>query len=261
MHFAFLLLLIAEPAFPSQKSSPEDPAKLLDRAAKAVELFFEEFPFYACTESVTQEIIGKKAKTKYKEKSIFDYLVISKIDESGCKIEESRLEKKIPRPNSNRPSLLKTNGFASMALIFHPLYRKYFEYRSEKEPFQENWTVLNFRQLYREGSTSALMLQGRIYPLTLQGTAEINNQTGFIKKITAELAAPMREINIESIHIEVEHCEATSGPDSKLPWLPSRTIVDLQTARQHWRNTHIFSNYRRFSVYSWEVLQSDKRSR
>jgi hypothetical protein len=235
--------------------------ELLDKASEATELFYKEYPFYACTESTIQEKLGKKEKSEYKEKSVFDYLIIAKIDEMGFKIEESRLAKKIPKPDSNKPSLLKTNGFPNLSLIFHPLYRKDFEYWLEKELPLENKTVVHFRHLKGANSTSALTFQGRIYPLALQGIAEIDNQSGFIRKMAADLVAPMREINVESIHIEVEYDKAVIRPNSVRLWLPSKTIVNLQTASQRWRNTHVFSDYKRFSVYSLEVAQSDKRDR
>jgi hypothetical protein len=31
-------------------------------------------------------------------------------------------------------------------------------------------------------------------------------------------------------------------------WLPSKAVIEAETKRQHWRNTHLFSNYRRFEV-------------
>ena len=39
-------------------------------------------------------------------------------------------------------------------------------------------------------------------------------------------------------------------------WLPQSAVVEARTQRQHWRNLHQFSDYRRFSVSS-EVSVGD----
>jgi len=31
-------------------------------------------------------------------------------------------------------------------------------------------------------------------------------------------------------------------------WLPATAAIDIQTERQHWHNTHLYSNYKRFTV-------------
>jgi hypothetical protein len=31
-------------------------------------------------------------------------------------------------------------------------------------------------------------------------------------------------------------------------WIPESAMIDLETPRQHWRNLHRFTNYKRFDV-------------
>jgi hypothetical protein len=37
-------------------------------------------------------------------------------------------------------------------------------------------------------------------------------------------------------------------------WFPSRASVEVETPRQHWRNTHNFTDYKRFSVSTEEKV-------
>jgi hypothetical protein len=233
----------------------EMPDEILRKAGKAAESFYRELPFYACTERVMQEKIGITGAIVYRQKSVFDYLIIAKLRDGELMIEESRLEKKKPRANSGKPSLLNTNGFPSLSLIFHPLYWPNYEFRNEGEVEEgAGLQRISFQHIPGTDSTSALALQGKIYPLDLQGMAEIDSGTGAIVKISADLVSPMKSINIESFHVEVEYRAEIHESDSEFRRLPSKTVVEIRTALQKWRNTHLFSNYKRFYVFASEAI-------
>ena len=58
----------------------------------------------------------------------------------------------------------------------------------------------------------------------------------------------MEDVGLRSMHSEMLFDRVTFH-DSPTPyWLPSQVTVDVETRHQHWRNTHAFSGYRRFSV-------------
>jgi hypothetical protein len=91
--------------------------ELLMRTGRSVELFWQQVASYTCIEIVTQEKIDKK-KTEYKVDSTYDYLAITKADEEGLTIEELRLPKGKSSHGSHKTSLLSTNGFPTLLLIF-----------------------------------------------------------------------------------------------------------------------------------------------
>jgi hypothetical protein len=37
-------------------------------------------------------------------------------------------------------------------------------------------------------------------------------------------------------------------------WFPADAQVEVETERQHWRNTHVFTDYKRFSVSTEEQV-------
>jgi hypothetical protein len=39
-------------------------------------------------------------------------------------------------------------------------------------------------------------------------------------------------------------------------WLPAYATVEVESRHQHWRNTHIFSAYKRFSVNTKEQVSN-----
>jgi hypothetical protein len=70
--------------------------------------------------------------------------------------------------------------------------------------------------------------------------------------MTATLISPLKDINIFAFDVEVAYKLQSFASDPESRWLPSTAIISVQTARQHWRNTHRFSQYKRFTVESVE---------
>jgi hypothetical protein len=61
---------------------------------------------------------------------------------------------------------------------------------------------------------------------------------------------------MNSLRAEVEFAPVRFGKELSKAWFPREATVDVETARQHWRNTHIFSDYKRFSVNVEEQVAS-----
>ncbi len=230
---------------------------LLMRTGRSVELFWQQVASFASTEVVTQEKIGRKGKREFRSDTTYDYLAITKADEEGLTIEELRLPRKGGSNKSNPPSLLSTNGFPTLLLVFHPQYHTSYRYHIAQEASEDGQLLaVNFEQIPGMKSTCALVLQDRIYPLALRGTAWIETKTGTIQKITAALISPLNDINIKAFKVEVDYKPQSFPPGSESRWLPSTAVVNIQTALQHWRNTHRYTQYKRFTV---ELTESSPR--
>ena len=227
---------------------------LLERAGRQVELFWEQVPSFTCTETVVQEKISAKGKTEYRQESVFDYLALTGGRENTLTVEELRLLQKKARLKPSKPPLLDTNGFPTLLLIFHPAYRASFQFELADGSAAGPVRQVRFEHIAGTRSTSALMTRGKVYPLDLRGTAWIEAESGAIQKISANLVSPMKEINIESFGIEVAYAPLNLPADASPRWLPSSAVIELRTARQHWRNSHLYSRYKRFTVQSVETV-------
>jgi len=233
----------------------EPQEELLQQTGRAVELFWQQMPSFACTESVTQQKISRKGKIEFKQDSVFDYLALTKEQNDDLTIEELRLPLKPAPDKADKTPLLNTNGFPSLQLIFHPSNRADYTYKTEPERTDDGKTLrIRFEHIPGRRSTSALLLQERIYPLALQGEAWIDKETGAIQKIAAGLVTPMKDINIKALNIEVSYKPEHTPSEPATRWLPSSVTVDVRTALQHWRNVHSFSGCKRFTVQSMETL-------
>jgi hypothetical protein len=141
-----------------------------------------------------------------------------------------------------------TNGFSTFLLVFHPLYQQAFEFSrlADVEDGGKRLLKVQFRHVRGMRSPTALVLRGRTYPLDLQGTAWIDPDSGMIARIEAELGSNLEDLGLRVFRSEVRYAPViiSGGP----LWLPELATIVVETPRQHWRNIHSFTNYRRFSV-------------
>ena len=101
---------------------------LLGRTSQQVSKFLEQFSDVKCTEKVTQEKLGKEDKVELKEESTYDYLVILTNAGGELSLDESRLAVHEAKSDKKNTSMLVTNGFATLFLVFHPYYARSFHF-------------------------------------------------------------------------------------------------------------------------------------
>ncbi len=223
--------------------------EILARTGTSVQRFWNQLSSVNCTETVLQEKLGEAGKVQYKHESIFDYLILMDLQGDEISVEESRLLQKEVGKTDNLPLLL-TTGFSTLQLVFHPYYQAGFEFKQLDEEIVNGVRLLKieFHHIHGMRSTSAVRLRGQNYPLDLAGTAWIDPETGIVHKIIAGLEAPMEDLNLRSLKTEVTYAPQQFTTDNVAQWLPVEASIDVETARQHWRNIHKFTDYRRFSV-------------
>jgi hypothetical protein len=237
---------------------------LLDHAGKAVAQFSEEFAAVTCTELVTQAKLGNRAKIIYERQSVFDFLFFIDLHGDALSVEESRLAQKPAGKEKKKKQmdlpLLTTNGFSTLALIFHPYYQGSFEFdRIEDVAIDGKESAqVRFRHIPGTRSTAALFLKGKDYPLDLQGTAWIDLESGKIIKIAAGLMAPLQDLNLRTLNSSVSYGPVRFPSSSEVYWLPLQASVDVETRYQHWRNIHQFSDYKVFSVKTEATIPQKK---
>ncbi len=222
---------------------------LLNRTGDLVTQFLNELSDVQCTEVVSQDKLEKNNKVEYAETSTFDYVVLAQSKGGEPLLAESRLLKQAPK-HKRSLSLMVSNGFSVLLLIFHPYYRPSFEFtlQGEDRVDGKRYERVQFKHIRGLRSTSALLVQGREYPLDLQGMAWIDPKTGTVSRIDADLEAPMDDIGLHAVHTEVLYAPVAFQGVQNAYWLPSRALVDVESPHQHWRNVHQFMNYHRFST-------------
>jgi len=242
---------------PSGSASP-NLDDVLSRTSSQVVGFLDLFSDVKCTEQVEQQKIGQDGKVELREESTYDYLVILSNNGGDLTLDESRLAVHAAKPDKKNRPLLVSNGFATLFLVFHPYYLDSFHFALAGQAVLDGRSLVKISFVHIPGSRSpaALALRGRIYPLELSGVAWIDPQTGVITRIEAGIENSLEDVGLKSLQSEVDFAPAPFK-DMKAPyWFPNVATVEVETPRQHWRNTHRFTDYKQFSVSTEEQVAS-----
>lgn len=227
---------------------------LLNRASGNASAFLDLISEVNCTEHLTQERIADNGKTIEKRESVFDYLVLLSNTGGELNLVESRVAA-ASNKDSDKAPLLVSNGFSMLLLVFHPYYSGGFEFSIAKPGDSGGGlTEVAFRHVPGAKSPAALALRGREYPLEISGTAWIDPQSGVIEKITAQIGTEMEDVGLRTMHCEIEYAPVSFQTAPGTYWLPAHATVEVESRHQHWRNTHVFSAYKRFSVNTKEQV-------
>ena len=245
------------------QSGAQDPnapklTELLTRAGDQTAAFLDQFSDVKCTEHVVQEKLGKEDRVEIKEDSSYDYLVILTNTGGDLSLSESRLPLRDARPDRRNTSMLLSNGFATLFLVFHPYYAQAFQFNLAGEETIDGRVLdkVTFQHIAGMKSPAALALRGREYPLELSGTAWIVPETGTIARVEASIGDTLQDVGLKSLQAEIEFAPLPLADPKLVYWFPTRASVEVQTPRQHWRNLHQFTDYKKFSVATEEKVKN-----
>jgi hypothetical protein len=257
--FILAVAVLAELGFAgTPPASPETQklSDLLTRTADQTSLFLEQFSDVKCTEQVRQEKLGKDDKVELKEDSTYDYLVILTNAGGELNLSESRIPLREAKRDRKNTSMLLSNGFATLFLVFHPYYAEAFKFTLAGEEVVGGRVLqkVSFEHVPGMKSPAALALRGREYPLELSGTAWIDPQTGIITKIQAGIADSLQDVGLKALSSEIDFAPVPFSDSKQVYWFPTQARVEVETPRQHWRNVHQFTAYKKFTVSTEEQV-------
>jgi len=231
---------------------------LLSRVQGQVAEYLEQFSDVKCTEKVNQQKLTPGGKVELQRDSTYDYLVILTNAGGELSLDESRLAvgEAAKADKKNRP-LLVTNGFATLFLIFHTYYAQSFQFAvGDVETLNGHaYQKVSFQHIHGTRSPAALSLRGREYPLELSGTAWIDPQTATITRIETTVGSSMEDVGLKALRSEIAYAPVPFRDSRATYWFPAQATVEVETQRQHWRNTHSFSDYKKFAVSTEEKVK------
>lgn len=256
---AAALILVTTVCFAgTEAASPEAQTlnDLLARTSSQTAAFLDQFSDVKCTEQVRQEKLGKDDKVELKEDSTYDYLVILTNAQGELNLSESRIPIRQAKHDRKNTSMLLSNGFATLFLVFHPYYSAAFTFTlaGEEEIAGRILEKISFQHIRGMKSPAALALRGREYPLELSGTAWIEPETGSIAKIEAGIADSLQDVGLKALTSEIDFAPLKFSDSKQEYWFPTQARVEVETPRQHWRNLHQFTAYKKFSVSTEEQV-------
>ena len=164
---SLLVIALAQCVMASNESGASPDYQRLDdllaRTANRTSEFLDRFSDVKCTEHVRQEKLNKDEKVELKEESTYDYLVILTNDSGELSLSESRIPIREAKKDRKNTSMLLSNGFATLFLVFHPYYAAAFKFTPAGEEVVAGHTMekIAFQHVPGMKSPAALALRGR----------------------------------------------------------------------------------------------------
>jgi len=224
-------------------------------ARKFVQEYFEKFSDLTCKESVTQIVLNNSGHALYRENSAYDYQFEATSASGTLKFNETR-ETRNPSYRDPARTLLVTTGFASLLLVAHPMYEA--SYVFEPGPSETidgvSYNTIRFVPVPGASSPASLRLRGKNYPLPLSGTLWIEPHSGAIVKLEAKVDSSMSDLGLAGMSSEVHYATHNFRNPAQSVWIAESALIEVDTPRQHWRNLHRFSDYKRFNVNVHEEI-------
>jgi hypothetical protein len=238
---------------PPAAAAPE--IESLNLARKYVQDYFDKFSDLACKESVTQIVLNDSGHAIYRENSSYDYQLISSSDTGNFKFTETRAPHN-PAFRDPARTLLVTSGFSSLLLIMHPMYEASytFEPAGTESIGGVAYDMIHFVPVPGASSPATLRLRGKNFPLPLTGTFWVDPKSGTIVKLEAKVDSSLRDLGLAGLRSEVHYAPHTFHDPEESVWIAESAVIDVDTPRQHWRNLHKFSDYKRFNVNVHEEI-------
>ncbi len=235
---------------PITRAGDADPlSALLKKTRATVEKFVDDFSYIRYEEDIVQEKLNEHEKVAYKQETVFDSITRVHCEDGQLYVDEQRVMEKIPRHVEARP-LLSTYGFSTMAMIFHPYYESSFRFTRMEDDSLEGRVVARIHFEHTPGRPSPVLYQmiGADKPLGLTGTAWVDQPSGAIQRIEATLTVESNDLPLKTIRAGLTYAPVTLQGETEPRLFPATATIDLETARQHWRNIHRFVDYRKYRV-------------
>ena len=231
----------ADPAFLARANGT------LLRARKLIDVFFEQTSNVVCNEDVAQTLVGKNGKAMYREESAFEYQMQSSTRSGSLRLVEARDTRRAAFRDPTK-TLLITNGFASMLLVLHQNYESSYTFEPVSEEGIDGRTLLkiHFKPVAGASSPAAIQLRGRNYPLPLTGDIWIERESGAVVKLVSSLDASLDDLGLHDLRSEIHYSTVQFHDPEEAYWMPASAVIDVETPKQHWRNVHRFTGYKRF---------------
>ena len=242
-----LLSLVILPKVNSQNPGGQEP--LIALAQAHVEQFVKQFSDMRYEEDVLQQKLKNNGGVEYKRETVFDSLLRTHFEDGHLRIDEQRLVQKSPAHVDQRP-LLSTAGFSALAMIFHPYYESSFYFTRAEDESLQGRMLARVRFTHVEGTRSPVLYQmiGAEKPLELTGAAWIDPGSGEIFRIEITANSAASDMGVKTIRAELTYGPVAIQDEPQPQWLPVSATIDLETPRQHWRNIHHFTDYRKYRV-------------
>jgi hypothetical protein len=240
---------------------------ILERVSASIETFFRNFPNTSCREKVRQESLKPDGSVGAHLEQEYQYLIFMKTSDPGTDWEEDRADGKGHpiRPITSAKLPFLTSGYAMSSAYFHPSHRfgSRFRYLGRRRSAPHEHVIAFAQNPAMEDLLGRFIANVRVGTVgvttksvvtMVQGIAWIAPETFQIVRMRTDLLAPRPDVGLTRQTSEISYSEVGFPDITTRFWLPQDVTVTLEWQGQTYRNTHVYSEYRVFTVQSFDKV-------
>ncbi len=235
--------------------------KVLDATGARVKQLVDDVSQIAAIEDLVHERVDELGNPVTKETRKFNYVVsISEPQPGWLSTEEYRTDQS---GFTSFPDQIGTQGFTSLALVFHPVMRDNFQMICEglgEWKGQAVWLV-HFRQRDdRPNRIHSYKVGEIIYPVNLKGRAWITADKFQIVHMESDLVKSMPKIQLLTEHQVVDYGPVQFQKKNVELWLPKSAQIYFDFRKHRYVRRHSFDHYMLFAVDANEKQGTPKEA-
>lgn len=224
-------------------------SRVMEQAGEKVKAFVQDLARFAADENLLHQSIDAFGVATRTETRKYDYVaVVSESNPAAVSIDEYRSDK---LGQEGSPDGIRSTGFMTLALVFHPDMQKDFEFDCEGQGEwrgQTSW-IVHFRQRQdRPNRMHGYRIAGQSFPVALKGRGWISGDQFQILRMEADMVSPVREIQLLSEHQVVEYGPVPFLKKNTTLWLPKSAEIYLDFRKHHYYRRHSLDHYMLFAV-------------
>jgi len=233
-------------------------ASVLESAGKNAELYVQHLQQFSAREEFQAIEIKRNGAFDRPATRTFNYLVL--IDQ----VSPERFDVKEARDAdvaTKSPGRLADTGTSALALAFHPILQRDFEWKCEGIG---NWNghpawVLHFQQRSDRPNALASFVDGpHQYALPLRGRAWVSKTGGHVLHLDTDLIEEIRPIRLKRQHFSIDYSSVAFPTHHIELWLPERVDAYIQYQGRFLHYYHHFSDFKLFWVGASQKIGAPK---
>jgi tetratricopeptide (TPR) repeat protein len=228
-------------------------ARVIEESGKRVQELVHDVERFAAVEDLFHQTLDSYGIPVRSETRKYNYVAsITETQPGVLNVDEYPAEKLTLQ---GYPDQIASQGFAALALVFHPDRRDEFFMTCEglgESRGQATWLVRFQQREDRPNRMHAYKLGNQEHPVPLKRRAWITADKFQIARIEAEMVKPMPEIQLISEHQIVEYGPIPFPKKNMTLWLPKSADIYFDFRKHHYYRRHSFDHYMLYSVETEE---------
>ncbi len=250
----------SKPAVAAGVSCPTD--RVVEMTGQRVKELADDVSRFAAIESLLHERLDATGFPATRETRTFNYVVaIAESPPGFLEVSEYRSERS---GLADLPDHIASNGFISLALVFHPSIRDNFQLTCEglgDWHGQATWLVHFQQRRDRPNRFHSYVVNGSVYPVALKGRAWIKADSFQIVRMESDLVSPAPEIRLQTEHQIVDYGPVSFKKKNEDLWLPHSAELYFNLRNRRYYRRHSFDHFMLFAVDSAEKRNEPKEAK